>query len=152
MIVHPLIGIGEIILGSTQSEIIEVIGEPDSTDIKEWPYIQKEESWHFHNMKLDLSFDSENKFRLSSITVFSRKATLDGFNLVGVSEKELTERFPSIILDEDFEENGRNLIYPKKEISFWLVDNMVVNFTIFPEYDDTGEHVLWPNHTANNTN
>jgi len=52
--------------------------------------------------------------------------------------------FPKVILDEDFEENGKCYVYTNKEITFWVSDGIVDSLTIFPEYNSTGEIPIWP--------
>lgn len=44
----------------------------------------------------------------------------------------------AIVNSGNFSESGKNYIYPEKEISFWVSDGLVVNLTLFPKYDETG--------------
>ncbi len=46
-----------------------------------------------------------------------------------------------------FGESGKDYILPEHELSFWIVDGMVDNISIFPEYDETRDVFIWPSRT-----
>ena len=145
MNIIPLVGIDDIILGSTKEEIANLLGEPDAKEQDEWPDDTLSETWSYQDMEVELIFGSEDGYRLTTITTTSNKASLDGINPINLAEKKLVELLPLVKLDDDFEENGKGYIYPEKEISFWVLDGVVVNLTLFPEYDKTGNIPIWPN-------
>ena len=145
MNIIPLVGIDDIILGSTKEEIANLLGEPDAKEQDEWPDDTLSETWSYQDMGLELNFDSEDGYRLTTITTTSSGASLEGINPIGLEEKKFVELLPLVKLDDDFEENGKGYIYPEKEISFWVLDGVVVNLTLFPEYDKTGNIPIWPN-------
>lgn len=90
-----------------------------------------------------MSFDSEDDYLLSTITVTSETAELDGIKPIGLTEQELLKYFQSAYLDDDFDENGKNFVIAEWEMSFWVKDNKVVNLTIFPLFSEDNETVLW---------
>ena len=138
-------GIGNIILGSTKEEIVNLLGEPDETSQDEWPDQTISDTWSYHELKMELSFYSDSNYCLTTITTTSDNVEFEGIKPIHLKEQQLVESFPSIVLDEDFEENGKDYIYPEKEISFWVVDGVVDNLTVFPKYDKTGNIPIWPN-------
>ena len=121
-------------------------GQPESIKyfiaIEERPEDRSVE-WKYRN-STTLSFDSNENFMLSSINIASVGAILNGVNVIGISEEELKRNFSDVVLDDDFEENGKDFIISELEISFWVIDGFVDNITIFPEYDDTGNTAIWP--------
>ncbi|MCW8935528.1 MAG: hypothetical protein OQK98_12455 [Gammaproteobacteria bacterium] len=144
MILKPLIGIDNIILGSSKQSIFELLGQPESTNSDEWPDGTISESWLYLDSGLTLNFDSDNNYRLSTINTTSRQAELEGLKLVGKNINSIIDKHSSIILDEDLSESVKDYVYPEKEISFWVVNDLIENITVFPEYDKSKDLPIWP--------
>jgi len=144
MKIYPLTGVDDIYLGFSTDEVKNQIGEPDHIEFDDWPNNERSINWIYKLLGLEFRFDSEDEYRLCVITITSRMAQLDNIVPIGLSEGELKSLFPLIILDDDFEENGKDYIYPNIEVSFWLVDGIVDNISIFSKYDEKGEIALWP--------
>ena len=144
--IKPKIGIDSIKLGMTKSQVISSWGEPQK---KENRFPNKEdlaenvETW-FYSSGVELDFRAEDKFVLSSITVFSQKAIYRSVHPIGLDKDELIEKLPELKLDDDFEENGCNYVDCDNELSFWISDGKVENITIFPAYDISGNNPIWP--------
>lgn len=144
MKIIPLVGIDNIVFGSSRDEIKKLLGEPTTTIKHEWPDDTDTESWIYEALGLELNFGSDEDYRLTTITTSSPDATLDGVQPVGLAEEKLKELLPAVKLDDDFDENGKDYFYPEKEISFWILNDKVFNLTLFPEYDENGEEAIWP--------
>jgi len=144
MEIKPFIGYGELFLGMTRSEIYELLGSPDSEESEKWPDETQSDAWKYFPSALELTFSSEDDFRLTTITTFSKEAKLDGVSPIGLSEEDLKKQFPKVLLDDDFEESGKDYVYPDYEISFWLIDSVVENLTLFPKYEQDQETIIWP--------
>jgi len=144
MIIRPLIGIDNVRLGSSKQSIFDILGQPGSTKSDEWPDGTISESWLYPNLSLTLNFDSDDNYRLSTINLTSNEAEFEGLKLVGLNINTLIEKHPSIILDEDLGNNVKDYMLPEKELSFWVVNDIIENITLFPEYDKSNDLPIWP--------
>jgi hypothetical protein len=144
MKIKPLIGIDNIILGSSKEAIVTRLGNPDSTSSDEWPDNTISETWLYPKMGVQLNFDSDDNYCLSTITTTSKNVVLEGINPVGLNINTIIEQIPAIELVEVLEGNVKDYVYPEKEISFWVVDDIVENLTLFPEYDKITDAPIWP--------
>lgn len=106
--IKPLTGLGELFLGMTRNETKKLLGAPDSEELENWPDKTQTDTWKYDTSTLELTFSSEDDFRLTSITTSSKKNTLDKTHPIGLSENDLIKQFPKIVLDDDFEEFGKN--------------------------------------------
>ncbi len=144
MLIKPLIGIDNIILGSSKEVIFELLGQPNSSNSDEWPDGTISESWIYTASGLTLNFDSDDHYRLSTINSISKETKLDDLNIIGLNINTLIKDQPTIKLDEDLTGGVKDYIHPEKEISFWVVNNIIENITIFPEYDNSSNLPIWP--------
>jgi len=138
MNILPKIGVDKIRLGMNKTQIKDVLGEPDEIENE-----LNDQCW-LYEQGLELSFKKDDLHLLGLVTVTSTSAQLDSEYIIGLNEVELIECFPYLVLEHDFEENGKDYVSAEKELSVWVSDGIVVNVTIFPEYEETGEIPLWP--------
>lgn len=115
-----------------------ILGKPDQNEIN-----KSEECWTYSN-GLELLFLKEDLFLLSSITTTNLEAQLEAKPIIGIAESELLKQFPYLVITDDFEENGKNYASEEMEIAVFVVDGLVVNVTIFPHYEQTGQIPIWP--------
>ncbi len=144
--IRPKTGFGNIMIGMSRGEIEELIGRPEEfkaeyTESK--PVKKDHERWIFE-MGLDLVFYAEDGFLLSAISVSKSPAYLDGVDVLELSEQQLIEAVPDVVLEDDFEEFGRDYVCKDKELSFWVVEKKVSSLTIFSEYTKDGNSIIWP--------
>lgn len=146
MEILPYIGVEKIKFGMTMNQVRDLWGQPDHieyfTALKDKPEDRSVE-W-FYDCGIQLSFDSDNCFVLGSINIESRVALLNGLSVVGIDSNELEKRYPEVELDDDFGENGVDYTLDNLGLSFWVVDQIVSNVTLFPEYDKKGNEPIWP--------
>lgn len=143
MKIHPLIGIDNIVLGSSKETLFNLLGEPESSNSDEWPDGTISEAWLYPGLGITLNFDSDTDYRLSTITVTATNAELDDIRPIGLNINVLLEKLPSIVLDEDLSETVKDYVCPKREISFWTVNDVVEHITLFPEYG-ADNLPIWP--------
>jgi len=146
MDVLPKIGVDIIRFGMNMNEVRALWGQPESiehfTPLEEQPE-NRSVNWEYSNGTV-FSFDSDDNFLLTCISSTSELALIDGHPLVGSSIKELKLRYPTLVLDDDFEENGQDHVIPELEVSIWSFNEIVDSITIFPEYDSSGNNIIWP--------
>lgn len=138
MNIFPKVGVNNIKLGMTKMDVQAQLGAPASID-----KLDEEEIWEFET-GLELSFQSEDSYRLSSITVMAESALLDSKAIIGISESELENIFPAFSLDEDFKKDGKSYFADELQIMAWVFDGVVFNIVLFPEYDEHTELPIWP--------
>ena len=144
VMVKPLIGFGDILLGLTKEKVFDLLGHADSSLSDEWPDGTISESWQYPALGLVLNFDSDTNYRLSTITVTSASAELDELKIIGTNVQALIEKYPAIIVDEDIDNSVKDYLDPDKEISFWVVNDLIEHITLFPEYDSVTDEPVWP--------
>lgn len=138
MNIFPKIGVDNIKLGMSKKDVQAQLGEPASID-----KLAEEEIWEFDS-GLELSFQAEDAYRMSSITVMADSALLDSKPVIGITESELETIFPAFSLDEDFKKDGKSYFADELQIMAWVFDGEVFNLVIFPEYDEHTELPIWP--------
>lgn len=115
------VGIGNVRLGATPTELRALLGPPDRI---EGPASDLEDEWWYYDaLQLELSIDRDSE-RLDGITSNSSAALFRGARIVGLTEEELLAgRFGGAgppELDDDFEEFGRDYIWRDLEMSCWV--------------------------------
>ncbi|TJY38031.1 hypothetical protein [Pontimicrobium aquaticum] len=146
----PHVGFGKVKLGQTLGQIEKLLGKPNENKRN---YYREDNSnevvLKYHHIGADLVFSSDNSFRLSSITLFSRAFTLNGKSLIGSNQSELILKFKNLFedlkLDDDFEElNAKDYSIDSIGISFWLDNGIIESITLFPKYQNDNETIIWP--------
>ncbi len=146
MEIKPKIGIDNIYLGMTMAEVRSLWGDAEeiSTFI---PLEEKPEDrvidWKYSN-GIELSFDSDDDFLLASITCESKSTTLQGLSVVGLTPKELMLRLPDTKLDDEFDLAIDEYRHEELSLSFWAQNGKIYAVTINPEYDESGNYIIWP--------
>lgn len=138
MNIIPKTGIDKIRLGMSKQEITTLLGQPISTESN-----PDDDIWEFKN-DIELSFQKDDDYLLSSIIASSPSALLTSKKVVGISEAEFFSNFPSFELDEDFGANGKSYWSDELQLMAWLFEGEVFNVTIFPEYRDSDDAPIWP--------
>lgn len=138
MNIFPKVGVDNIKLGMNKKDVQALLGAPANIE-----KIEEEEIWEFES-GLELSFQAEDSYRLSSITVMADSALLDSQSIIGITESALENIFPSFSLDEDFKKDGKSYFADELQIMAWVFDGEVFNVVIFPEYDEHTELPIWP--------
>lgn len=138
MNIFPKVGVDNIKLGMNKKDVQAILGAAATVE-----KVEEEEIWEFES-GLELSFQAEDNYRLSSITVMAESALLDSKSIIGITESELESFFPGFRLDEDFNKDGKSYYADELQIMAWVFDGEVFNVVIFPEYDEHTELPIWP--------
>lgn len=146
----PHVGFDKVKLGQSLGQIEKLLGKPNERNKNYY----KEDSSNevilkYHQVGANLVFSSDDNFRLSSITFYSKVFTLNGESLIGLNQSELILKFKTLFhdlkLDDDFEElNVKDYSIDSIGISFWLDNGIVESVTLFPKYQDDNETIIWP--------
>jgi len=90
---------------------------------------------------------SEDNFRLGLITCYAPTYVVDGQSYAGLSEADFLKmaKFDDLVQDEEFAEpDSKDYTVESKGLSFWIQDGFVESITLFPEYTEDGEGIVWP--------
>lgn len=104
----------------------------------------------YHSLGVDLTFSTDDNFRLGTITFYSKDFLLKGKSLIGLKETEFVMKsnliFLDIELDDDLKElNCKDYTSNSNGISFWINNGIVESISIFPNYKEDDETPIWPN-------
>lgn len=144
MDVHPHRGVDDILLGSSQDEVRAALGAPDRDSEDAHEDGELSAIWTYRMLRLELSFDSDNDFRLSHITSYHPYTLVRGFNPMGLSGKLLLMKYPHLDLEVEISKDERYYTDRVLDLTFGIARAKVVSVTVFPEYDDSGAEVRWP--------
>ena len=149
MKIEPFTSVGAVYLGSTINDVIDILGEPSSVEEEDFGDGKITKTLEYDSLNIEMSFDEDDNFLLSRITIRSSDATLWGKKIIGLNEKRLLTEVEQIsgeipILEDDFEVNGKDYTLDKWGLSFWVSDGKVTNVTVFPKFDPSGNNPIWP--------
>ena len=146
----PYFGFDKIKLGLTLGQIELLLGKASENNKETYSDNSIDMILNYHNLGVDLTFSSDDNFRLGTITFYSKDFSLKGKKLIGLNEKEFVKNSKLILsdieLEDDFQElNSKDYISNSNGISFWVDDGIVESISIFPDYKNDDETPIWPN-------
>src|SRR5690606_6757871 len=150
MEILPHIGFKNIKFGFSKTQVVDILGEPNIEETSNFEDGSSDISMVYNELGLTLVFSSEDDFRLSSVTFYTSEATLNGESFIGKNEEFLFENakaksIDELFLDEEFEDlNAKDYSSEKLGLAFWVQQGILDSITIFPEYDEKGEEIIWP--------
>jgi hypothetical protein len=154
MQIKPGIGIGSIKFGISESNLIELLGEPDFIDVEE--YIEGKGDWHrvlwYIALNLNFTFDKEDGFRLRLISVVGYNHHLYGRDLFGLSKEVvrayLSKRSEEIPKYENWSSDDSGQLecidYDSLGMMIWFESNVLTKIESSYLFADDGETILWP--------
>jgi len=146
----PHFGFDKIKLGLTLGQIELLLGKASENNKETYSDNSIDVILKYHKLGVDLTFSSDNDFRLGTITFYSKDFSLKGNNLIGLKENEFVMKsnliFSDIELDDNFNElNCKDYASNSNDISFWIDNGIVESISIFPNSKDDDETPIWPN-------
>jgi len=146
-------GLGVLKFGMRKSEVKLLLGEPSFID--EYSHSDSAndltESWEYDDLALSLSFDEEEKWRLTMMSVTADFYKLEGESLIGLNEEKIQQvltslKFKDAELEDCSEIEGENhkvIEIEEKSMNFWFIDGVLDEIQWSPLFidDDT---ILWP--------
>ncbi len=145
----PYFGFNKIKLGLTLGQIELLLGKASENNKETYSDNSVDMILNYHNLGVELTFSSDDNFRLGTITFYSKDFSLKGINLIGLNEKEFIAKSKRILsdieLEDDFQElNSKDYISNSNGISFWIDDGIVESISVFPDYKNDDETPIWP--------
>lgn len=146
----PYFGFDKIKLGLTLGQVELLLGKASENNKETYSDNSSDIILKYHNIGVDLTFSTNNDFRLGTITFHSKDFLLKGKKLIGLKEIEFVMKsnliFSDIELDDDFKElNCKDYTSNSNGISFWINNGIVESISIFPDYENDDETPIWPN-------
>ncbi len=142
----PFVGFGNIRLGMTRAMVCTQLGEPDRVEPDPYGNV----SLVYVRAGLECTFRTAHGDRLSSVTFESPGFLVGNSEVVGIAVQRLVKLgedgvLPGLYLEQDFPElESGNYACDSLGLAFWTCEVVVENMTLYPRYDDTGEHPIFP--------
>ena len=146
----PFYGFDPFVLGKSREQIKAAAGAPDSSSCESFLEGSAQESWCYQQAGVELDFLEDEGWRLASITIESPDISINGVCFVGMAAAQLMEAaaaagIADLVPTDDFEAGGACYESDDFGLMIWINNGVVINLTLFPEYDEMREHAIWPN-------
>ncbi|MFK7953205.1 MAG: hypothetical protein AB8B73_10190 [Ekhidna sp.] len=152
--IKPGIGLGDIKLGMSREEIESILGKPEFQEITSFEdegETFQSDSWEYHGLRMDLTFEEAEKWRLVIISVSSDDYLLLDKKLIGSDMEELMNELSELnindieVEDLSTDDNPDFMLVSSEEhaINFWLPDNVVEEIQIAPRINEDNT-IAWP--------
>lgn len=139
--IKPKEGLGDLLLGMKQTEVIKLIGEPDEKEsIKDEPGFDTT-IFMYHDLGLTLFFDTKTDPTLNSIETDSDEIELWGEKIFQMNENELKQLFSSkgftLPEIEEHEWGEKRVSYEDAILDFYFENDHMTSICIgAPVYDN----------------
>ena len=146
-------GLGNLKFGMSRTEVKLILGEPSFIDKYSYSDSNEDltEAWEYDELKLSLSFDEDEDWKLIMISVNSNFYQLNRESLIGLEREKLIQALKNLNLDElnledcseDDSENQKVIEIDDLSINFWINDGVLDEIQWSPFFidDDT---IKWP--------
>jgi len=149
----PGVGLGKLRFGMSREEVKAILGTPDHQEITFYgdDETDRSDAWEYHPLRLDLSFEEAEDWRLTILSVSSDDYLLKGISLIGLSQEELMEALEVLdikdleIEDLSSEDHPDQLLISSESlgVNFWLHKGILEEIQWGPLFAD--EHtIIWP--------
>lgn len=151
MQIKPQIGFDQIKFGQRKEDVIALLGPPSVETIDDYPDQNTEIILDYDELGLDLTFSSDDDYKLGTITFYEEHWALMGEQFIGLDEKEFLEKIKKtnitdLVIEDDFKDfDARDYFSDSKGISFWIDSGRVDSITIFPKENPNDiDDPVWP--------
>ena len=144
----PYFGIAPFVLGMSRDVVRAAAGKPDSVETSS-DEGESVETWFYQGGEIELEFEAVPDSKLESITAWSSDTTVNGIAIIGCDADDLPRLaaeadIRDLELTDDFADSGKCFQSEQHGLMFWAAKGKIVNLTIFPRFDDSGEEPQWP--------
>jgi hypothetical protein len=145
----PYFGIAPFVLGMSRDLVRAAAGKPDSIEISHDEESGAVETWFYQGGEIELEFEQAADSKLESITAWSAETTVNSVSIIGCDVEDLPRLaaeadIRDLELTDDFADSGKCFQSEQHGLMFWAAKGKIVNVTIFPRFDDSGEEPQWP--------
>jgi len=145
----PYFGIAPFVLGMSRELVRAAAGQPDTVETSQDDEGGDVETWFYQGGDVELEFEAVADAKLESITAWSSDITINGVALIGADLGDLpglarAADIHDLELTDDFADSGQCWQSEQHGLMLWVAKGKVVNLTIFPRFDDSGEEPQWP--------
>lgn len=147
------LGLGDIEFGITKEKLKYLLGEPDEIDSynasgDDDGYLT--ESWHYDEHEFSVSFDEEDNWKLTTISISSPECTFKGNQLIGKNIDDVLQMIEKEDLGEneleELSEEGidqKLVSYVSSSLNLWFEDDLLSEIQWGPFWDDE-DTPKWP--------
>lgn len=144
MKIIPGTGIDKITFGMKQSEVIEILGEPD--EIEEVDQDDNIQFVHYDEAALSFSFDGHESWKLTTIVAAHEDSTLFSKKIFDLSLAELESELKKNgskhnVVEEN--EDQASIESEDLEMIFWFENGELMEIQWGPFFADEN-HIVWP--------
>ena len=143
MTVLPHVGLGQIRLGKSRSEVIALLGEPDHREKLSFIEDETTEYFEFESLELELGFSTDDGDKLGVIRCGSDALRYEGAEVIGELVEEFAAKHPSFEEDDENEDGTVDFSDEEKDLSVNVARGRIVSLSIFPAWSDEDEPI-WP--------
>lgn len=151
--IKPGIGLGLLKFGMTRDEVKKILGDPNHQKVTHYGDDESDRSdaWEYHSLRLDLSFEEAEDWRLTILSVSSEDYQLKGSSLIGLDQEELMDELNMLgikdltLEDMSSEDHPDQLLISSEDlaINFWLYQNILEEIQWGPQFIDD-QTIKWP--------
>jgi len=148
--ITPHVGFEKIKLGFSKKQVEDIMGKPDDTSEQDFEDGIKELIYEYEELFVDLSFTSEDEYRLGAITFYLEETVVLGKKFIGISEDDFHSTIEALKIEDlelidVFEDlDAKDYFSESLGIAFWVQEGVVDSITMYPKLDDDDKPV-WPN-------
>ncbi|MEQ8903794.1 hypothetical protein [Ekhidna sp.] len=149
----PGVGLGKLKFGMNRDEVKSILGEPDHQEITHYSEDESDQSdaWEYHPLRLDLSFEEAEDWRLTILSVSSEDYLFKGSSLIGLSQDELMDELEMLgvkdleIEDMSSEDHPAQTMIASESfgMNFWLHKDILEEIQWGPLFADE-QTIKWP--------
>ncbi|WP_420318700.1 hypothetical protein [Ekhidna sp.] len=149
----PGIGLGKLKFGMSRDEVKSMLGEPNHQEITHYGDDEEDKSdaWEYHPLRLDMSFEEAEDWRLTILSVSSEDYLFKGSSLIGLSQEELMEELDLHgikdleIEDLSSKDHPEQILIASEELgmNFWLHQDILEEIQWGPLFADENT-IQWP--------
>ncbi|GAB4251489.1 MAG: hypothetical protein Tsb0034_30470 [Ekhidna sp.] len=149
----PGVGLGKLKFGMSREEVKAILGEPNHQQITDYGDEESDQNdaWEYHPLRLDMSFEEAENWKLTIISISSEDYHLKGSSLIGLNMEELLEELEVLGFDEleiedtSSAENPDQMLVSSEDqgINFWVNEDIVEEIQWGPIFTNDNT-IQWP--------
>lgn len=147
-------GLGDVKFGMTRDEVEAILGKPEFQEITSFEDEGEEfksDSWEYHGLRVDLSFEEAEDWKLVIISVSSDDYLLNEKQLIGSDMEELMSELTELnindieVEDLSTDENPDFVLVASEEhaINFWVSEDVTEEIQWGPHINEDNT-IAWP--------